>query len=103
VQNTRRLVDAAVEAGVRRIVHLSITNPESSSLAYFVGKARAERLVRQSSLSYGIVRPTVLFGGDGVLINNMAWLLRRVPGSQSPALVTTGSDQFTWTTSLQSQ
>ena len=79
VRNTRHLVEAAVEAGVRRIVHLSIANPESSSLPYFTGKARAEQLVVESSVPYGIVRPTVLFGGGGVLINNIAWLLRRLP------------------------
>jgi NADH dehydrogenase len=68
-----------VEAGARRIVHLSIANPGSSSLPYFTGKARAEQLVVESSLRYGIVRPTVLFGGGDVLINNIAWLLRRLP------------------------
>jgi NADH dehydrogenase len=79
VRNTRQLVDSAVEAGARRIVHLSITNPEASSLPYFTGKARAEQLVMESPLRYGIVRPTVLFGGADVLINNIAWLLRRLP------------------------
>jgi NADH dehydrogenase len=79
VRNTQHLVEAAVEAGVRRIVHLSISNPESSSLRYFAGKRRAERLVMESSLPYGIVRPTVLFGGGDVLINNIAWLVRRLP------------------------
>jgi NADH dehydrogenase len=29
--------------------------------------------------SYAIVRPAVLFGGDGVLLNNIAWLLRHLP------------------------
>jgi len=79
VRNTSHLVEAAVEAGARRIVHLSIANPGSSSLPYFIGKARAEHLVVRSSLPYGIVRPTVLFGGGDVLMNNIAWLLRRLP------------------------
>jgi NADH dehydrogenase len=79
VRNTGQLVEAAAEAGVRRIVHLSITNPGASSLPYFTGKARAEKLVSESPLSYGIVRPTVLFGGGDVLINNITWLLRRLP------------------------
>ena len=60
-------------------MHLSIANPTSSTLPYFAGKARAEQLVVESSLRYGIVRPTVLFGGGDVLINNIAWLLRRLP------------------------
>jgi len=79
VRNTERLVEAAVEAGVSKIVHLSISNSDVSSLPYFAGKQRAERLVMESSLPYGIVRPTVLFGGGDVLINNIAWLLRRLP------------------------
>ena len=79
VRNTRHLVDAAVEAGARRIVHLSIANPGSSSLPYFTGNARAEQVVMESSLPYAIVRPTVLFGCGDVLINNIAWLLRRLP------------------------
>jgi NADH dehydrogenase len=26
-----------------------------------------------------VLRPAILFGGDGVLLNNIAWLLRRLP------------------------
>ncbi|HKS96329.1 MAG TPA: NAD(P)H-binding protein, partial [Terriglobia bacterium] len=80
VENTRSLVNAAREAGVRRIVHLSVANPSlDSPLSYFRGKAAAERAVIESGLSYAIVRPTLLFGGDDILINNMAWLLRGFP------------------------
>jgi uncharacterized protein YbjT (DUF2867 family) len=79
VRNTTCLVEAAAQAGARRIVHISITNPTSSSLGYFRGKARAEHAVTGSSLSHAIVRPSVLFGGGDVLINNIAWLLRRAP------------------------
>ena len=79
LRNTRHLVEAAGEAGVGRIVHLSISNPESSSLRYFAAKRRAERMITDSSLPYGIVRPTVLFGGGDVLVNNIAWLVRRLP------------------------
>jgi uncharacterized protein YbjT (DUF2867 family) len=80
VTNTSRLVDAAVEAGVRRIVHVSITNPSAeSNLSYFQGKAANEKIVEESGISYAILRPTVLFGAEDVLINNIAWLLRRFP------------------------
>lgn len=79
--NTRLLIDAAVKAGVQRLVHISIANPsEDSPLPYFRGKALVERAVRESGLSYAILRPTVLFGGEkDVLINNIAWILRRTP------------------------
>ncbi|MBI2434063.1 MAG: NAD(P)H-binding protein [Candidatus Hydrogenedentes bacterium] len=80
VKNTLTLFDAAQEAGVRRVVHVSITNPsEDSDLEYFRGKARLERALRESGLSYAILRPTVLFGREDILINNIAWLLRRFP------------------------
>lgn len=80
VENTARLFDAAKKAGVKRIVHISITNPsENSKFEYFRCKAEIERLLRNSGLSYSILRPAVLFGEDGILINNIAWLLRRFP------------------------
>jgi len=80
VRNTLVLFDAAKRAGVRRIVHISITNPsEDSPLEYFSGKARLERALIESGLSYAILRPTVLFGKEDILINNIAWLLRRLP------------------------
>jgi NADH dehydrogenase len=80
VENSRILVHAAREAGVRRIVHLSITNPApGSTLGYFRGKAAVERLIIDSGLAYAILRPTVIFGVEDVLINNIAWLLRHCP------------------------
>ena len=80
VENTKLLVNAAVKAGIKRIVHISITNPSADShLPYFWGKAANEKAVIDSGLSYAILRPTVLFGKEDVLINNIAWLLRRLP------------------------
>lgn len=80
VENTRRMIRAAEEAGVKRIVHVSITNPSSGSLLpYFKGKAEVEDAIRSSSLSYAILRPAVVFGKEDILINNIAWLLRRFP------------------------
>lgn len=80
VANTLRLFSAAREAGVGRVVHVSITNPsEDSALPYFKGKARLERALRESGLSYSILRPAVLFGHEDILINNIAWALRRFP------------------------
>ena len=80
VANSNSLFLAAKRAGVQRIVHVSITHPSSDSpLSYFRGKALVERALAESDISYAIVRPAILFGGDGVLINNIAWLLRRLP------------------------
>lgn len=80
VENTKKLFNAAVEAGVPRIVHASITNPSvDSSLPYFKGKAELERALQTSGISYSILRPAVLFGKEDILINNIAWVLRRFP------------------------
>ena len=78
--NIRTLFRAAKEAGVERVVHISITNPsEESRLEYFSGKAKHERALIDSGLSYAILRPAVIFGKEDVLINNIAWILRRLP------------------------
>ncbi len=80
VENTRRVLHCARSAGVRRIVHISITNPsEDSPLPYFRGKALIEKAIRESGMSYAILRPTLIFGKEDILINNIAWLLRRFP------------------------
>ena len=80
VENTRKLVGAARAAGVKRMVHISITNPSPEShLPYFWGKAANEKAVTESGMSYAILRPTVLVGDEDILINNIAYLLRRFP------------------------
>ena len=80
VANTKILFEAAREAGIGRVVHISITNPaETSRLPYFKGKAILEQALINSGLSYAIIRPTVIFGAEDILINNIAWLLRRFP------------------------
>lgn len=80
VANSRTLFCAARDAGVQRIVHVSITHPSiTSPYPYFRGKAEVERVLAEVGVSYGVLRPAILFGGDGVLLNNIAWLLRRLP------------------------
>jgi NADH dehydrogenase len=80
VHNSGVLFKAAKNAGVRRIVHVSITHADASSpYPYFRGKAEVEQQLMSTGLPYTILRPVILFGGDGVLINNIAWLLRRLP------------------------
>ena len=80
IQNTRTLIKAAELAGVRRMVNVSITNASvESPLPYFKGKGLVEEAIRESRLSYAILRPTVIFGAEDILINNIAWLLRRFP------------------------
>ena len=80
LRNTLTLFNSAKEAGVERLVHISITNPSKAShLEYFRGKATAEKALQESGISYSILRPAVLFGKEDILINNIAWVLRRSP------------------------
>jgi NADH dehydrogenase len=79
VENTRVLFAAAREAGLR-IVHVSVTNAdEASPLPYFRWKAVLERELRESGAGFAIVRPTLVFGRGDILVNNIAWILRRLP------------------------
>jgi nucleoside-diphosphate-sugar epimerase len=78
--NSRTLFRAAERAGVQRIVHVSITNPSlDSPYPYFRGKAVVEQSLVDTGVSHAVLRPAILFGGDGVLVNNIAWLLRHLP------------------------
>jgi NADH dehydrogenase len=80
VANSKILFEAAKKAGIERVVHISITNPSMDSpLSYFRGKAEVELALKNSGLSYAILRPAVLFGKEDILINNIAWALRRFP------------------------
>lgn len=80
IENSRMLFAAAKDAGVGKIVHVSVTNPSPNSpLAYFRGKAEVECALQQSGLRYAILRPTVIFGAEDILINNIAWLVRHLP------------------------
>lgn len=80
VRNTITLFNCAKQAGIERVVHISVTNPsEQSHLEYFRGKATVEKALQESGISYSILRPAIFFGKDDILINNIAWILRRFP------------------------
>ena len=80
VEQTRVMFDAAKTAGVRRIVHISITNPDpNSDLPYFRGKGQLEDALRSLGVSHAILRPTVLYSVEDILLNNIAWTVRKFP------------------------
>jgi uncharacterized protein YbjT (DUF2867 family) len=80
VANSKILIRAAKDAGVRKIVHLSVANPSlDSHLPYYAGKAQVEKEIIDSGLSHAILRPTVIFGLEDILINNIAWFVRHFP------------------------
>ncbi|MFQ3550380.1 MAG: NAD(P)H-binding protein [Armatimonadota bacterium] len=80
VENTKLLIESAKHAEVRKFVHISILNPsEDSPYPYYRAKAEAENILKESGLNYTILRPAMLFGDQGILINNIAWFLRHLP------------------------
>lgn len=80
VQNTATLFKCAKEAGVRKIVHISVTQASvESDLPYYRGKARQEQALIDSGVPYSIVRPTLVFGKEDILVNNIGWLIRKFP------------------------
>ena len=84
VENSRTLFEAAKRAGVGRIVHFSVTNVSSgSALPYVRGKAQVEDMLVGLGIPYAIIRPTLVFGVGDLLLNNMAWALRRYGASPS--------------------
>jgi NADH dehydrogenase len=80
LENTRTLFRCAKEAGVKRIVHIGVTRATpDSSLPYYSGKAIQEQILKECGVPYAIVRPTLVFGREDILVNNIAWLLRKSP------------------------
>ena len=89
VENTRTLFEAAVGAGVQRVVHFSVTNPSTGlDLPYFRGKAQVEDMLKGLGVPYAIIRPTLVFGDGDLLLNNMAWALRGSRSSPSAGTAT---------------
>jgi NADH dehydrogenase len=80
VERSEVLLAAARRAGVRRIVHISVVGARRDGLTPYVrAKAALEDHVRSAGLEWAIVRPTLTFGSGDILINNLAWALRRLP------------------------
>jgi uncharacterized protein YbjT (DUF2867 family) len=79
-ENTLKLFQAAKEAGVKKIVHISIANPsEDSPFEYYRYKAKLEVSLSELGVTYTIIRPAVIFGKEDILINNLAWSIRKLP------------------------
>lgn len=80
LENTRTLFQCARDAGIKTIVHISVTNPsETDMLPYYRGKAFQERALKESGVDYRIIRPTLVFGKEDILVNNIAWTMRTFP------------------------
>jgi NADH dehydrogenase len=80
LRNTKILFDCAKKAGIKKIVHIGVTNPsESDALPYYRGKSLQEKMLRELGIPYSIIRPTLVFGKEDILINNIAWTIHKFP------------------------
>ncbi len=80
LQNTRTLFRCAKEAGVKKVVHIGVTRATvDSRLPYYSGKAVQESILKECGVPFVVVRPTLVFGDEDILVNNIAWLIRKVP------------------------
>ena len=80
VKNTELLFQCAAEASIQRIIHISVTHAsKDSALPYYEGKALQEEVLKRCGVPYSIVRPTLVFGKEDILVNNIAWLIRKFP------------------------
>ncbi|MGR4001033.1 MAG: complex I NDUFA9 subunit family protein [Alphaproteobacteria bacterium] len=74
------VAEAAMKAGVRRLVHISALGAERGGLSrYGRSKAMGEMLVLENYPRAVIVRPSVIFGMGDDFLNRFAFLLRTFP------------------------
>ncbi len=76
---TRKLVAAAADRGVPRLLQMSALGADEKGPSHYQrSKGRAERHVREApgSLDWTLLRPSVIFGAGDSLLNRFAGLLR---------------------------
>lgn len=80
VQGTAHLIKAAEEAAVARMIEISGlgTRPDKPG-SYMQGRYLAEKLLKESSLDWTIIRPSVIFGKDAPFIKGLSELIRSSP------------------------
>jgi NADH dehydrogenase len=80
VVGTRNLVEAAKDAGVRRIVVLSGLGTHAAKPgSYMEGRYAAEEAVKNSGLAWSILGPSVQFGKDSAFFKGLAELIKSTP------------------------
>lgn len=74
VAGTRRLLEAAKAAGVAHFIHASIVGLDDARLPYSKVKLAGEKLVRESSVPWSVVRATPFFYLLHGMLEGMRWL-----------------------------
>jgi len=80
VQATANMLAAAQQAGSKRYLQMSALGSRPAAVSdYHKTKFRAEELVRASSLSWTIMRPSLIFGPKDAFVNMLARQMRLAP------------------------
>ncbi len=80
------LCEAALRAGVPRLVHISVAGcrPGGPASSYMATKWRGEAIVRESGVAATILRPGVIYGAGDDLLRNLAAMIRHSPIFPAP-------------------
>ncbi len=78
-EGTEHLVAAAKAAGVKQYVYLSGVGAAPEGRHWFRAKWRAETAVRESGLTYTIIRPTWVYGPEDKSLNRFLGMARFLP------------------------
>jgi NADH dehydrogenase len=79
-EGTENLAWAAKEAGAKRFVYLSGAGAAGDAeRRWFQAKWRAETAVRESGMTYTIIRPSWVFGPEDVALNRFLGMSRFLP------------------------
>jgi len=81
IEGTRTLAQVAASAEIERLIFLSHIGADRAS-AFPIQKSKgiAEEHIRRSGVPYTIIRSSVVFGPEDRFTNNLASLLRTLPG-----------------------
>jgi uncharacterized protein YbjT (DUF2867 family) len=81
-------VPAAVTAGIRHFIYVSVAQPAPVMRAYVAARARSEELIRESGLSATILRPWYVLGPGHrwpLILLPGYWLASLLPGPRAAA------------------
>ncbi len=80
VQGTANLLQAARDAGVKRVIEISGlgTRPDRPG-SYMQGRYLAEQMLKESGLDWTIIQPSVLFGKGAPFLKGLADLVSNSP------------------------
>jgi len=76
----RRIAQACMRAGVRRVVHVSALGAQAGGPSHYLrSKAAGEAALKGAELDLTVLRPSVMFGAEDHFLNLFARLSRRLP------------------------